>query len=1034
MSDTGHSRKITTILAADAAGYSRLMSEDEAATVAALNARRAIFREHIEGRGGRVVDTAGDSVLAELKSVVEAVEAAVAIQADIAAANGPEPEDRRMRFRIGVNLGDVIEQDDGTLYGDGVNIAARLEGLAEPGGVIISESAHLQVRRSADLSFADAGRHKVKNIPDPVRAFRVLTAGAVAPKRALPLRALALVAAVVVVAGYALWQFTHPTVEVTEAPADPILAMPSGPSIAVLPLETLGGDTDQVWFAEGLTEEIIAGLSKFRELLVYASDTSGQYAGQDARAIGEALGVRYVVKGSVQRGAGRVRVSVRLLDTSNGAQLWSETYDEALEAEALFAVQDAIREQIVGTLAGSYGVLSQVGLEEAQARGTDNLTAYDCVLSAYDYERVFTPQRHAEVRDCLERAVELDPDYADAWAKLAFVTTDEYAWGFNPRPDSMKRAMAAARKAVALDPTSQTTRWHMARTHYWNGDREAFFLETEKALALNPNNSFVLAAAGAYYADAGEFERGAALAHKAMAINPHYPTWYHFPTFQDLFARGLYEEALAEAYRINLPGYFWTHAAIAAAAGMAGDLAAAKAGVIALQETYPGFTLETARQERAKGLQRPAGDDSSDRFIEGLRRAGVLEAAPEAAPPVIAVLPFDNLSGDPEQDYFADGITEDIIVKLTQFQEFRIIAPTSSFAFRETTGNARQVGADLGADYVVRGSLRADAEIARVTVRLTDVADGSQVWAKSYDRKINVANLFAIQDSVATDIVTTLGDKYGVIVQTGIGQLDPLPTDEMDSYQCVLRVKYYVLNFSEPLYYRARECLDHVTESDPKYAEAWALRAEVYVDGATSWADPITTDLDQAVEFAKRAISLAPSNQYGHWALAYAYLTQGKTSQFVEEANRAIELNPNNVSVVGALGAHLAATGDWERGIALVRQAIEFNPNYAPWINYALITDSIRRGSYEEALSFAQNYVDRNPDYYWSRVHMIVVLTLMERIDEAATHVTELHALKSDFEAQAQAELETFYNDEVIVKTYLDGLRKAGLDIPDQSD
>ncbi len=1027
MSDTGQSRKVTTILAADAVGYSRLMNTDEAATVAALNGRRAIFREQIEGRGGRIIDTAGDSVLAELKSVVEAVDAAVAIQAAIEAASASEPEDRRMRFRIGVNLGDVIEQDDGTLYGDGVNIAARLEGLAEPGGVIISESAHLQVRRSADLSFADAGRHRVKNIPDPVRAFRVLAAGAVAPKRALPLRTLALAAVVVVVAGFALWQFAHSPAPV-EAPTDPILAMPSGPSIAVLPLETLGDDDTQVWFAEGLTEEIIAGLSKFRELLVYASDTSGQYAGQDARAIGEALEVRYVVKGSVQRGAGRVRVSVRLLDTASGAQLWSESYDEALEAEALFAVQDAIREQIVGTLAGSYGVLSQVGLEEAQARGTDNLTAYDCVLSAYDYERVFTRQRHAEVRECLERAVELDPDYADAWAKLAFVTTDEYAWGFNPRPDSMKRAMAAARKAVALDPTSQTTRWHMARTHFWNGDREAFFLETEKALALNPNNSFVLAAAGAYYADAGEFERGAALARKVMAINPHYPTWYHFPTFQDLFARGLYEEALAEAYRINLPGYYWTHAAIATAAGMAGDLGAAKSAVISLQETYPGFTLETARQEFTKGVQRPEGDDSQARFLEGLRRAGVPEAAPEAAPPVIAVLPFDNLSGDPEQDYFADGITEDIITGLSHFHAFRTIAPDSIFAYKGTDTNTRELARDLGADYIVKGSIRRPPSRIRVIAKLLDSQSGAHLWGETYERDLTPESIFAVQDEITSQVIATIGDAWGIVSVAGRERARTRAPGNFASYDCLLRVYEFYRSFREEDHEYVRTCLKATVERDPDYSDGWAWLANVYNEEHAYGLNPRADPLERSLEAALRAADIDPRNFIAYAALADVYFYRGEKEAFLAAAERALELNPYNATRVGLIGLQTAQFGDWERGIDLVEHAMRLNPDHPSWLYLGPTLNSYREQDYDGAAIAGEKM--GIPDWTYAVMLRAAIYGQLGKIDRAQANIQQLLELDPSFLEHPRDTLRHHNLDQQFVEHVMDGLRKAGMNIP----
>ena len=1038
MADDGVTQRVAAILAADAAGYTRLMGADERATIDALDAARAVFIEHVEANQGRIVDTAGDSVLAVFEIAAGAVRAAVAIQERLAEINEPVPEARRMRFRIGIHLGDIHEKTDGSVYGDGVNVAARLEGLAEPGTIVVSDIIQGAVRGRLNQSFADLGEHEVKNVAEPVRAYRVLAEGEVVPAAAKPGRArqLALAGTAVVVAAViavALWPSPEPpplTDVATADPEDPILAMPSGPSIAVLPLESLGGDTDQVWFAEGLTEEIIAGLSKFRELLVYASDTSSQYAGQDARSIGEALGVRYVVKGSVQRGGERVRVSVRLLDTASGAQLWSENYDEALEAEALFAVQDAIRERIVGTLAGSYGVLSQAGLEDAHARGTDNLTAYDCVLSAYDYERVFTPARHAEVRDCLERAVELDPDYADAWAKLAFVTTDEYAWGFNPRPDPMKRAMEAARKAVALDPTSQTTRWHMARTHYWNGDREAFFLEAEKALALNPNNSFVLAAAGAYYAIATEYERGAALARKAMAINPHYPTWYHFPTYWDFFSRGLYEEALAEAHRIDLPGYYWTHAVTAAAAGMAGNLGAAKAGVIALQETYPGFTLESAHEELAKGVERPEGDDLEARFIEGLRLAGVPEAPPVPSRPVIAVLPFDNMSGDPEQEYFADGITEDIITRLTRFEGLKVIARTSTFQFKDAAADVRSVAEALGASHIVQGSVRRSGSRIRVSAQLLDAAEAGHLWSDEFDRDYDVNSIFDIQDEITDRITSTIADAQGILSRVAVRSVETAGPQDLESYECILLARYYIAAISLEKARQARACLEAVTREEPDYADAWGWLAFMYGQLAVVWLANDADDLtERSTDAAGSAIALDPTNQVAHLVLAHLHFRHRDCAGFEHEAELAIAANPNHTNTLNSIAWRKLGCGDREEAVALAYRTLELNPLPLPYVYSLLGIDCYIERDYTCALENARRGV--TPGSFWSYIHMAIALAELGREAEARAAVEEVLALEPDFVAKFWPAVDYwFFGQPELIERFVSSLAKAGLDIP----
>jgi TolB-like protein len=729
---------------------------------------------------------------------------------------------------------------------------------------------------------------------------------------------------------------------------------------------------------------------------------------------------------------------VRLLDTATGAQLWAETYDEALEAEALFAVQDAIREQVVGTLAGSYGVLSQVGLEEAQARGTDNLTAYDCVLSAYDYERVFTPERHAEVRDCLERAVELDPDYADAWAKLAFVTTDEFAWGFNPRPDSMARAMAAARKAVSLDPTSQTTRWHMARTHYWNGDREAFFLETEKALALNPNNSFVLAAAGAYYANAGNTERGAALAKKAMAINPHHPTWYHFPTYQDLFDQGLYEEALEEGHRINLPGYYWTHATIAAAAGMAGDLSAGKEGVIGLQETYPGFTLETARQELAKGVDRPEGDDWDARFIEGLRLAGVPETPPAPSRPVIAVLPFDNMSGDPEQEYFADGITEDIISALSLFSDLAVIARTSPCQFNEEKVDVREIGRKLGADYILEGSVRRSGDEIRITAQLVRADDGFHLWTQTYDRDLSVGNVFQIQDEITSRVVGRLADTQGVVARAIELPAHGHRATSLGSYECLLLAYTYQREASEAMHLRARDCLEAAVAEHPEFAAGWAWLGFLSIEEVWSgWNARPDKDPPMALarQFAEQALRIDPSEQKARQVLALTLFFTDEIDEFIEQAERTIELNPYNAELVAQTALYLfwatvAQHGDTSHALEILERSRTLNPYHPNFLFIPYFWHHYFQEDYDTAVSYAEKIDLPGVHYgYLAQAAVYGQLGLTEKAQDAIAKLLEVYP---NYPENVRGDFDFWHVPEDRTALAIEGLRKAGLDIPDK--
>ncbi len=1033
MSEEGQSRKVTTILAADVAGYSRLMSADEAATVAALNARRAIFREHIEGRGGRVVDTAGDSVLAELKSVVEAVEAAVAIQAAIEQANAPEPEDRRMRFRIGVNLGDVIEQDDGTLYGDGVNIAARLEGLAEPGGVIISESAHLQVRRSADLAFADAGRHRVKNIPDPVRAFQVLAPGAAPARGALPKSALALAAAIAVVAGFVFWQATHAPepVSVTEAPVttDPVLAMPQGPVIVVLPFENVGGDPEQDYFSDGLTEDLITGLSRFRDLMVIGRNTSFQYKGRgvDARAVVEEIGARYVTEGSVRRAGETIRITAQLIDASDGTQLWTERYDRELTAANVFALQDEITERIVGAIAGSYGAISRDRLQETRPVGTENLEAYDCVLRAYAYEQQLTPEAHLETRDCLERAVVLDPGYAHAWSKLAFLYTDEFAFNYNARPNAPDRALEAARKGVELDPSSQTTHWHLARTHFWRNEVDEAIIEADRALALNPNNAFVLAAAGVYMAPTSSdgLARGVALTEKAMRIDPNPAGWYHVADILSHYQAGDYEAARQSSLKMNIPGFYMTHMWRLAIYGQLGRADAAAASLARLLELYPGFA-EYAEYELDKFNVYPG---LAEHLIDGWQKGGLFDEPEAPTKPVIAVLPFDNLGGDPEQGYFADGITEGVITELSRFSDLGVIARNSTMRYKGQAVEVRAVADELGATFVMEGSVQRSEARIRVTAQLIDAADGTHVWSDSYDHDLTANDIFAVQDDIAHHVATTIGDFHGVIPRAMSKASGDKQTSELSSYECVLRMYEYSIELDAESNARTRDCLERALEADPEYAEVPASLVEIYLDANASGWPTVHNPLDRALELGRRAVELDPNSQRAHWALAFAYFHRQERDSMLAEANKVIELNPNNAFWLGTAGWAIALAGDWERGARLILNGFELNPFHPGWHHYPLFINHYRQGEYEKALAEAQQF--NLPDYFWSPMLFAAAYGQLGLVANAEQSIGELLSLNPDFADRPGFYIGNYVFEDEVVEHIVAGLAKAGLDIPE---
>ena len=470
-------QRLAAILAADVAGYSRLMAGDDRATVAALDAGRAVFRGAIAEHGGRVVDMAGDSVLAVFESAAGAAAAALAVQRRIHASLGAVPEERRMRFRIGVNLGDVIEKDDGTVYGDGVNVAARLEALAEPGGVSVSASVHAAVLGKVDAEFADRGEHQVKNIPRPVRAFRLRTGG-----------------------------------EVPAARAAPAVQAASKASIAVLPFANLSGDPAQDYFADGIVDDLITALSRMRWFYVIARNSTFTYKGRavDVKQVGRELGVRYVLEGSVRKAGERVRISGQLVDAETGSHVWADRYDGALDD--IFDLQDRITASVVGAVDPS---VRRAEIERARSKPTANLQAYDLCLRALGG---LMPGAGKAVNDealaLLRRAVAMDPGYTQAKALIAFACVQRVGAGYGDAED-IKDGLRNAEEALADHKdhpgTLSASGLALASLGYRAGGARVLGFRydealgaVERALALSPDSFVVLLPAGVVRALAGD--------------------------------------------------------------------------------------------------------------------------------------------------------------------------------------------------------------------------------------------------------------------------------------------------------------------------------------------------------------------------------------------------------------------------------------------------------------------------------------------------------------------------------------------------
>jgi adenylate cyclase len=581
-------RKLAAILYADVAGYSRLTGEDEDATHVALSEYLDLISTTINSHGGQVMHYAGDAVLAKFEAVVDALSGAIAIQNELQARNQDLPHERKVRFRIGVNIGDVIE-DRGDIYGDGVNVAARLESLAEPGGVCISDAVRTAIGKKLPYQYVSIGEQRVKNIEEPVRAYRVAFEFGTTGKSPLLVQS--------------------ENADIVEQ------------SIAVMPFDNLGNDNEQEYFVDGLTEDIITELSKSPDPLVVSRNSTFAYKGvaTDARELGEKLGVHYLLEGSVRKSSNRLRVNAQLIETATGHHVWAERYDRDLKD--IFVVQDEIVESIIGALGGAGGKLDQLARARAVRKETENLAAYDCFLRGREYLNRYRARdkEFSKAREMFERAIELDPEFHRAYLGLAWfhIMEVKFGWSDDPR-HSLQQANELAQHAVGLDRPSAWS--HMILGYICTCSRqfkqaEAYY---EQALALNPSDVVLLMFMADTWCYLGRPKEAIEFARKAIRLSTNSPDWHAWNLAFAYYTNQQYQEAQSVLERVANPGD--ARRLLAATYAKLGQLEKARAVAKEFLEDHPHFSI--ARWAVAEPYANPA--DLED-YVEGMRRAGLPE-------------------------------------------------------------------------------------------------------------------------------------------------------------------------------------------------------------------------------------------------------------------------------------------------------------------------------------------------------------------------------------------------------------------------
>ncbi|MFN0044290.1 MAG: adenylate/guanylate cyclase domain-containing protein [Alphaproteobacteria bacterium] len=625
MSEAGGRRRLAAILAADVAGYSRLMTADEDATVLALDSARGVFKARVETNQGRIIDMAGDSVLAIFETATGAVGAALGIQAELGSMAEATPDHRRMRFRIGVHLGDVIEKADGTIYGDGVNIAARLQALAEPGGVTVSGMVQEAVRDRVAAGFEDQGEHAVKNIARPVHVYRVVVG---APgKDARPgyrrTRRFAIPVAVLCAILVGVWMATTDTAKSARAsiatwfgqkPSQDLTRA----AIAVLPFANQSGDPQRDYFSDGITEDVINALGRFSGLMVMSRNAVHVYKGRPMPSadIGRELGVRYIVQGSVRHADGKLRVVVELSDAQKGAQLWSERY-EGVGAE-VFEIQDRIVKNIAGALAVK---LTRIEQQRVFSKPTDSLEAYELVLHARALLERTARGSNREARALLARAQTLSPDYAEILIALAEAEMQRGLYGWvEDVTEAMRRGEELCKRVLASQDQRAHTRAHaLISAIYSNQDRfEEALTHTERAIALNASDSTALYRRGMALLYVGRIDESIAAYDMAKRFDPNPGIGDANSLATAYYVAGRYREALALADSLLTiaPHHVSLNAIRAATLAQLGNGEEARRAADQVRRFSPLFQVENIGSR----FTNPA---HTTKLRDGLRKAGL---------------------------------------------------------------------------------------------------------------------------------------------------------------------------------------------------------------------------------------------------------------------------------------------------------------------------------------------------------------------------------------------------------------------------
>jgi adenylate cyclase len=833
--------------------------------------------------------------------------------------------------------------------------------------------------------------------------------------------ALAAVALLVVVAGvWAIWNFYFRPAFEPASVERMAFPLPDKPSIAVLPFVNMSEDPKQEYFSDGLTDQIISGLSKVPNLFVIARNSTFTYKGKPMKIqkVAEDLGVKYVLEGSVQKTTDRIRITTQLIDATTGHHLWSERYDR--EPKDIFSIQDDITMEIMKAM--------RVELRGDQARmwvkhEKTNLKVYEKYLEGLSFYRKFTKGDNAQARQLFEQAIDKDPQFVVAYVTLGWTHFWDARFGWvESRAESIKMALKYAQKATELADTAALAYSLIGGVYFLQRQYEKAMAEGERAAALNPNGameySFLAGVAGC----SGRWEDSIIYAKKSIRLDPFAQIVSFHWLGRAYFMTGQYDEAIQTFKKAlgDSPNYLPAHAFLAASYISLGRESEAAAAAREVLRINPKFCLESY----AKTLPYKNKSDI-ERYLAALRKAGLPQTPPLLLPdkPSIAVLPFVNMSGDPEQEYFSDGITDELTTMLSKVPDLFVISRTSAFAYKNKPVKVKQVAEELGVRYVLEGSVQRSGNRVRVIAQLIDAVAGNHLWAEQYDRDLK--DIFELQDNLTIKIITALRVK--LTAGEDAKRLTGGRTENLQYIEKKFEGIFYVRQFNKESNAKAKQIFKELINMEPKLFNAYAGLAlanimDVWLGSSSSPRE----SLREAIKLCKKAIELDESQDVPHSLLGHIYAVMRQYDKAIEEGQRAVAINPNSADARLWLGMSLTYAGWSEEAIDSIKKALRLSPFSPPGFIRGLGIAYREAGRYGEAITEFKKCIKRLPDDIVAYRALALTYALDGQYEEARETWSEVLKIDPEYSAEKYLKVWPFKNPDSHTRA-LTAMNKTGI-------